>query len=96
VNALDLCGLAAIRRFFPGVYEVIWTNAAFFSNSYSSWKFPSYRSEQALAAEAEKVSGLLAKAWEGTQEDVVNALIGAHVSGSREGAVQRHSKIADE
>lgn len=70
VIALDLCSLAAMRRFFPGVYEVIWTNGAFFSNSYGWWKsLSSSRSEQEIAADAERISsaidGILEKTRDG-------------------------------
>ena len=56
-----------MRRFFPGVYEVIWTNGAFFSNSYGWWKsLSASRSEQDAAADAERISsainGILEKA----------------------------------
>ena len=70
VNPLDLCSLATVRRFFPGVYEVIWTNGAFFSNSYGWWKsLSSSRSEQEIAADGERIStaikGILEKTKDG-------------------------------
>lgn len=71
VNPLDLCSLAAVRRFFPGVYEVIWTNGAFFSNSYGWWKSLSSRSEEEVAADTKRIRGTLIGILEKTKESEV-------------------------
>ena len=78
VNPLDLCALAAVRRFFPAIYEIIWTNAAFFSNSYGWWKSLSHRSEREVAAEAEKVGNKIKEASTGASgDDTAKALLSA-------------------
>jgi hypothetical protein len=78
VNPLDLCALAAVRRFYPAIYEIIWTNASFFSNSDRWWKSLSRRSELEVAAEAEKVSKRIKDASTGTTgDDTAKALLSA-------------------
>jgi len=72
VNPLDLSSLAAVKRFFPGVYEVIWTNGAFFSNSYGWWKsLSSSRSEQEVAAEVERIGSAIKGILEKTKDGEV-------------------------
>ncbi|MGA8595115.1 MAG: P-loop NTPase fold protein [Bryobacteraceae bacterium] len=78
VNPLDLCALTAVRRFYPALYEIIWTNAAFFSNSYGWWKSLSFRSEQELAIEAERIGNKIKEGSTGTGgNDAANALLQA-------------------
>lgn len=69
VNPLDLCSLAAVRRFFPGIYEVIWTHSAFFSNSSGWWKsLSSSRSEEDRATEGERISNAIKGILEKTKD----------------------------
>jgi KAP family P-loop domain len=55
VNALDLCALEALRRFFPAVYELIWRKAQFFSMSYEWWKTREHRTDAFLVQESDNI-----------------------------------------
>ena len=77
VNALDLCALAAVRRFFPRVYDLIWQNAKFFSNSYAWWKSRSFRPEAAPERETQDIaSSIRSTLAEPSDEATVRALLG--------------------
>ena len=69
VNPLDVCALTSMRRFFPSVYRIIWTNAAFFSNSNNWWKSPSFQRNEELASETEKIAKAIKATPEASTDD---------------------------
>ena len=76
VNPLDLCALTAVRRFCPSLYEIIWNNASFFSNSRNSWKTLSFQSDEAREAEAARIREIVKSTPKAVRDEVlVKALL---------------------
>lgn len=76
VDALDLCALEALRRFYPRAYEVIWTSGSFFANSPDWWKSISYRPPEVAEFERRKVSAAIEKlSSESNDEGAIMGLI---------------------
>jgi hypothetical protein len=60
VDPIDLCALGAVRRFHPKVYDLIWKNASFFSQSDNWWKSTrGFQSEADRAGQTARIASAM-------------------------------------
>jgi hypothetical protein len=76
VDPIDLCALEVMRRFYPKVYELIWTNASYFSGSDKWWKRGRYRPDGEVQAQIAKIAGVIKESSDSRgNESAINALL---------------------